>query len=189
MPHSADSSSSSEVRSDELSTRSTSVSSASQTGFPHTPHNHHTALHSHQPSLDTPYEILTAREITLPYRSDSAEAISPGITGFRFDNFGAGAPIQSSIPSPTADKYHFPAASPPRQPAMNEPGVEGTDEVDNRRRSRWYDDQFSYKTDHPSLGRETVCKEAPVLAELRTNVIVSAKQWHRYFIAGMAADK
>lgn len=71
---------------------------------------------------------------------------------------------------------------------MNEPGVEGTDEVENRRRSRWYDDQFSYKTDHPSIGRETVCKEAPVLAELRTNVIVSAYRRLELILIGMAVD-
>jgi hypothetical protein len=41
----------------------------------------------------------------------------------------------------------------------------------NRKRSQWYDDQFAVKPAE-STTIERICKDAPVIAELRTNVIV-----------------
>jgi len=41
------------------------------------------------------------------------------------------------------------------------------------RRTEWYNDQFAYKPDQKSTVVERIMNEAPVTAELRTNVIVS----------------
>lgn len=44
---------------------------------------------------------------------------------------------------------------------------------ESRRRTQWYEDQFAYKPNHINQATEKIMKEAPVIAELRTNVIVS----------------
>lgn len=41
-----------------------------------------------------------------------------------------------------------------------------------RRRAAYYEEQFAYKDDSTSSARERVIKDAPVVADLRTNVIV-----------------
>jgi len=43
----------------------------------------------------------------------------------------------------------------------------------SRSRAQFYEDQFSYKDSIASSARERVSKDAPIVAELRTNVIVS----------------
>lgn len=42
----------------------------------------------------------------------------------------------------------------------------------SRSRQQFYEDQFSYKDGVASSARERVTKDAPIIAELRTNVIV-----------------
>jgi hypothetical protein len=42
----------------------------------------------------------------------------------------------------------------------------------SRRRAQYYEEQFAYKDDATSSARERVTKDAPIVAELRTNVIV-----------------
>jgi hypothetical protein len=42
----------------------------------------------------------------------------------------------------------------------------------SRSRAQFYEDQFSYKESIASSARERVTKDAPIVAELRTNVIV-----------------
>jgi hypothetical protein len=42
----------------------------------------------------------------------------------------------------------------------------------SRRRTQYYEDQFSYKDDWASSARERVTKDSPIIAELRTNVII-----------------
>jgi hypothetical protein len=44
--------------------------------------------------------------------------------------------------------------------------------VTSRSRAQFYEDQFSYKDGIASSARERVTKDAPIVAELRTNVIV-----------------
>jgi hypothetical protein len=44
----------------------------------------------------------------------------------------------------------------------------------SRRRAQYYEEQFAYKDDTASSARERVTKDAPIIAELRTNVIVCA---------------
>lgn len=45
---------------------------------------------------------------------------------------------------------------------------------DSKRRTQYYEEQFQYKDSAMGSARERVQREAPVVAELRTNVIVSA---------------
>lgn len=42
----------------------------------------------------------------------------------------------------------------------------------SRRRAQYYEEQFAYKDDSVSSARDRVTRDAPVIAELRTNVIV-----------------
>jgi hypothetical protein len=42
----------------------------------------------------------------------------------------------------------------------------------SRRRAQYYEEQFAYKDDTTSSARERVIKDAPIVAELKTNVIV-----------------
>lgn len=42
----------------------------------------------------------------------------------------------------------------------------------SRRRAQYYEEQFAYKEDTTSSARERVIKDAPIVAELKTNVIV-----------------
>jgi len=42
----------------------------------------------------------------------------------------------------------------------------------SRRRAQYYEEQFAYKDDTTSSARERVIKDAPIVADLRTNVIV-----------------
>jgi len=58
-------------------------------------------------------------------------------------------------------------------------GKKGSDAVGQRQhnygarqRTQYYEDQFAYKDDSTSSARERVTKDAPIIAELRTNVIV-----------------
>lgn len=45
---------------------------------------------------------------------------------------------------------------------------------DSKRRTQYFEEQFQYKDNAVGGARERVQREAPVIAELRTNVIVSA---------------
>jgi len=45
---------------------------------------------------------------------------------------------------------------------------------DSKRRTQYFEEQFQYKDNAVGSARERVQREAPVIAELRTNVIVSA---------------
>jgi hypothetical protein len=45
----------------------------------------------------------------------------------------------------------------------------------SRSRAQYYEDSFAYKDGHGSSARERVTKDAPIIAELRTNVIVGVQ--------------
>lgn len=49
----------------------------------------------------------------------------------------------------------------------------------SRRRSQHYEEQFQYKENGTSQTRERVQKQTPVIAELKTNVIVSVPSYSR----------
>jgi hypothetical protein len=42
----------------------------------------------------------------------------------------------------------------------------------SRRRAQFYEEQFAYKDGSTTLARDRVIRDAPIIAELRTNVIV-----------------
>ena len=58
---------------------------------------------------------------------------------------------------------------------------------DSKRRTQYYEEQFQYKDNVVGSARERVQKDAPVIAELRTNVIVSAVL-HQDLITPIADD-
>ncbi|KAG9187275.1 hypothetical protein G6011_05146 [Alternaria panax] len=84
-------------------------------------------------------------------------------------------------PSPSPSQFSF-ASSPQsvqnveldprdrRSPAAD--GVGPLRPVTSRSRAQFYEDQFSYKDGIASSARERVTKDAPIVAELRTNVII-----------------
>lgn len=49
---------------------------------------------------------------------------------------------------------------------------------DGRKRTQYFEDQFAYKDGHAGSARERVQKDSPVIAELRTNVIVRILRLH-----------
>ena len=46
--------------------------------------------------------------------------------------------------------------------------------TEGRKRTQYFEDQFSYKDGHVGSARDRIQKDSPVIAELRTNVIVRA---------------
>jgi hypothetical protein len=54
--------------------------------------------------------------------------------------------------------------------------------ITSRSRAQFYEDSFAYKEGHGQSARERVTKDAPIVAELRTNVIVSGIQYPGSFV-------
>ncbi|PVH99683.1 Tautomerase/MIF [Periconia macrospinosa] len=63
------------------------------------------------------------------------------------------------------------AAIAARNPLSSGPIVQPTG-GGSRRRTQYYEEQFAYKDDSISSARDRVTKDAPIVAELRTNVII-----------------
>jgi hypothetical protein len=64
----------------------------------------------------------------------------------------------------------------PRHMRPSSRGGDGLSElrpITSRSRAQFYEDSFAYKEGHGQSARERVTKDAPIVAELRTNVIVS----------------
>jgi hypothetical protein len=63
----------------------------------------------------------------------------------------------------------------PRQmrPSSRGDGLGELRPITSRSRAQYYEDSFAYKEGHGQSARERVTKDAPIVAELRTNVIVS----------------
>lgn len=59
---------------------------------------------------------------------------------------------------------------------------------DSKRRTQYFEEQFQYKDNAVGGARERVQREAPVIAELRTNVIVSPGLQLRGEYLGLNAD-
>jgi hypothetical protein len=62
-----------------------------------------------------------------------------------------------------------------KTPSMSQP-VARSDS--NKRRTQHYEDSLAYKEGHGQSTKERIQKESPVIAELRTNVIVSSPPSH-----------
>lgn len=62
---------------------------------------------------------------------------------------------------------------PPRAMGGNRTSLSMNGSLDPKRRTTSYDEQYQYKNNAYSTARERVHRESPIIAELRTNVIVS----------------
>jgi hypothetical protein len=81
--------------------------------------------------------------------------------------------------SPSPSQFSF-ASSPHSVQEVDDRGTAGDGvgplrPMTSRSRAQFYEDQFSYNDGIASSARERVTKDAPIVAELRTNVIVRAK--------------
>lgn len=68
---------------------------------------------------------------------------------------------------------HFKNTFPPRAMGGNRTSLSMNGSLDPKRRTTSYDEQYQYKNNAYSTARERVHRESPIIAELRTNVIVS----------------
>jgi hypothetical protein len=88
------------------------------------------------------------------------EQMSPSRSTFSFE----------TLPKPVQDVEHLVRHDDIRN---NRPASRGEAKIGgSRRRAQYYEEQFAYKEDATSTARERVIKDAPVVADLRTNVIV-----------------
>jgi len=62
------------------------------------------------------------------------------------------------------------------RPSSRGDGLGDLRPITSRSRAQFYEDSFAYKEGHGQSSRERVTKDAPIIAELRTNVIVSRVQ-------------
>jgi hypothetical protein len=67
----------------------------------------------------------------------------------------------------------FQKETPPRVMGGSRTGISMNGGLDTKRRTTSYDEQYQYKDNIYSTARERIHRESPVIAELRTNVIVS----------------
>ena len=67
----------------------------------------------------------------------------------------------------------FELVTPPRAMGGNRTSLSMNGSLDPKRRTTSYDEQYQYKNNAYSTARERVHRESPIIAELRTNVIVS----------------
>ena len=65
------------------------------------------------------------------------------------------------------------ANTPPRAMGGNRTSLSMNGSLDPKRRTTSYDEQYQYKNSAYNTARERVHRESPIIAELRTNVIVS----------------
>lgn len=124
------------------------------------------------PINNKPYKSTTfhlpSRDITLD---------SPAITGFTFTDL---EPLKALEPtnSDLSFNYHH-AVIPLAQPEEHDTSMmsSGVTET-SKRRTQYYEDSFAYKDGHGQSAKERIQKDSPVVAELKTNVIVGC-HWRR----------
>ncbi|KAF1980077.1 Tautomerase/MIF [Bimuria novae-zelandiae CBS 107.79] len=88
------------------------------------------------------------------------------------------SPSRSTFSFESSPKSHLEVERHPnfdgRRPASQ--GVQsagnGVQPNGSRRRAQYYEEQFAYKDDSTSSARDRVTRDAPIIAELRTNVII-----------------
>ncbi|CAN9095944.1 unnamed protein product [Alternaria alternata] len=90
---------------------------------------------------------------------NAGEQLSPSPSQF---SFASSPQSVQNIELDSRDRARTPAAD----------GVGPLRPVTSRSRAAFYEDQFSYKDGIASSARERVTKDAPIVAELRTNVII-----------------
>lgn len=74
----------------------------------------------------------------------------------------------------------FQIENPPPAMGGNRTSLSMNGGLDPKRRSTSYDEQYQYKDNAYNTARERVHRESPIIAELRTNVIVSINVPHRF---------
>jgi hypothetical protein len=91
-----------------------------------------------------------------------ADPLSPALSQFSF----------ASSPQSVQDEQL--ANDGPRRPTTRgaTDGLGDLRPPTSRSRAQYYEDSFAYKEGHGQSARERVLKDAPIIAELRTNVIV-----------------
>jgi hypothetical protein len=155
MPHAAKDSSTSTANSDIL-TNPTSVSSLDHCSSPVDPRTQG----NHQPlRVQRLQQSSTSAQVSPTvgtFAAASRKMDSPSPTSM--SGFGQVQPLQSPLQSPTNQNF----------------------EVERQRRAskatiQRFEDNFMYKEHHDSSSVDKIRRESPVIAELRTNVIVSCR--------------
>ncbi|QDS77825.1 hypothetical protein FKW77_006113 [Venturia effusa] len=105
---------------------------------------------------------LPNRDITLD---------SPAVTGFTFTDLEPLKPLEPTKPDSSAHRAH--AFVPLTQPEEQEGNMMGSGVTEaSKRRTQYYEDSFAYKDGHGQSAKERIQKDSPVVAELKTNVII-----------------
>lgn len=108
---------------------------------------------------------VKATTFHLPSRDTTQD--SPAVTGFTFTD------LQPLEPTNTDLSFNFPhVLIPPVQPAEKARMMSNGATEASKRRTQYYEDSFAYKDGHGQSAKERIQKDSPVVAELRTNVIV-----------------
>jgi hypothetical protein len=102
----------------------------------------------------------------LPNRDTTLD--SPAVTGFTFTDLEPLGPITTDL------SFDFPhIAIPNAQLAEKDAKMMSTGASDvSKRRTQYYEDSFAYKDGQGQSAKERIQKDSPVVAELKTNVIV-----------------
>jgi hypothetical protein len=110
-------------------------------------------------STDSANQFPKPAGATLLVPDAAGDQLSPSRSTFSFDD------------SPKGSDRIFRPASRNETKAVDAAGLRQQN-YSTRRRTQYYEDQFAYKDDSTSSARDRVTKDAPVVAELKTNVIV-----------------
>jgi hypothetical protein len=125
---------------------------------------------STQTKMSRPSSTST-QGVTFPKQA-GAQLLSPDTAG---DQPLSPSPSQFSFAS-SPQHEHLSTDGPRSQRQMNRgPTVDSLSELrpaTSRSRAQYYEDSLSYKDGMTSSARDRVTKDAPIVAELRTNVIV-----------------
>jgi hypothetical protein len=119
--------------------------------------------------------------ITGPVR-DSQLGPSPGIAGFDFDDTTTEALVievpRDNVPAGpvTSPSVTDREGSGPSSTTSTKEREEELKHDTSRRRQEWNEDRFNGRPGYVTAATEKIMSEAPVIADLRTNVIVGAKQ-------------
>jgi len=121
-------------------------------------------------------EYHDSRQLHVASQPHSLGPISPAIAGFNFGSeptspTSPNAPVQFSNSlnqSMKQDDWGIDAS----QNGRGEIEKQKKSQEESRKRTQYFDDQFAYKDGSVSSTAERVRYESPVIAELRTNVIV-----------------
>lgn len=100
---------------------------------------------------------------------------SPAITGFTFTDLEPLKPLEPTEPDYSYGYSH--AVTPHAQPEERDANMMGSGVTEaSKRRTQYYEDSFAYKDGHGQSAKERIQKDSPVVAELKTNVIVCGLQ-------------